>query len=652
MTPMLSLLASLLVVTAGLGAGALVLAATRTLDGRPNAERLAMAFAIGTGVLGWLGFFAALGGLVDSLSLIMICAALVPGVILLKGRRRASPAVRFDAWSKILLAAIAVAMVFNLLEGLSPPVDADSLAYHFALPKMFLAQGRLVFVPRAADGAVPLLQQMTYMTALGIGGERALTLWSMFGGWGAAALVYAISRRHLNVNWSLVVALAFLTTPAVVYGSGNGQVEVTNAMFTLAAAVAVADALATGRIGYAVVAGLLAGFFAGSKYTGLAVAFSLGLTVLFQRRWLAHGAALSAAFLIAGSQWYAWNWWNTGDPLFPMLYGLVQYREGFPWNQAQNTFFKNMMDNYRGVPANLWWLLLYPFKATLDPLIEFQSLRIGFGPYVLVMLPLALVTLWRRRRRLIGNPLTVYGAVVMVSYVLWFFLLPSQLVRHFLPLYPLLLICVTVAAQRAIGERAALVRPAVWGLGAVLLMQVAGQGLFTLNYARHILSGEDHDAFLARNVTGYAVAEWINKNLGPEDRVLVPYRQMIYLIDVPTFYAQTAQQAVIELRPDNLDAGRLWRQLRSLGITYILDETPSGAPIVPGIWNYTIRDLAKQGCLEQRIRFKTPVYTSRTLPSYNYSRREMVLWRMVPNACRFEPAAGNVLSPDTLNDRN
>ena len=83
----------------------------------------------------------------------------------------------------------------------------------------------------------------------------------------------------------------------------------------------------------------------------------------------------------------------------------------------------------------------------------------------------------------------------------------------------------------------------------MLLVQAAGQGLFTLNYARHILSGENRDAFLMRNVSGYAVAEWINKNLKPEDRVLIPYRQLIYLIDVPTFSAQPAQQAVIELCP-------------------------------------------------------------------------------------------------------
>lgn len=641
---MSSLIASLLVVAACLGGGALVLWATRTLDGRPAAERLTMAFALGVGVLGWLGFFAALGGYLDPVSLILICVFLAPGALLLRGRSPDAAALPLDAWGKILSAAIAVALAFDLLEGISPPADADSMAYHFALPKLFLAEGRLIFVPRAADGAVPLLQQMTYMTALGIGGERALTLWSMFSGWGAAALIFAISRRHLEVNWSLAVALAFLTTPAVVFGGGNGQIEVTNAMFTLAAAVAVADALATGRINYAVLAGLLAGFFAGSKYPGLVVAFACGLTVLFQRRWLVHGAVLSAAFLVVGSQWYVWNWWHTGDPLFPMLFGLIEYRQGFPWNQAQQAMFQGIMES-KGVPTNIWWLFLYPFKATLDALPQFQSLRIGFGPYVLVMLPLAAIAMWRRRERLMRSPLLAYGAICAIAYALWFFLLPSQFVRHFLPLYPLLLICVTTAAQRAVAGRAELLKPAVGGMAAVLLIQAAGHGLFTVNYARHVLTGEDRDTFLERNLSGYAIVKWINQNLTPADRVLIPYRQLIYLIDVPTFTVQVGQQAVIELRPDNVNAALLWKQLRGQGITHVVNVSPT-TPVPPRSWNYMIHGLAKVGCLEELTRFKTPGIPSRTLPAQEISYQEIVLWRTLPAACRFEAAVqGKPINP-------
>ena len=68
-----------------------------------------------------------------------------------------------------------------------------------------LAAGRLEFVPRAIDGAVPLLIQMTYVPALGLGGEHALTLWTQVSGWGLGLLIYKACRRHLDAPWSLAV---------------------------------------------------------------------------------------------------------------------------------------------------------------------------------------------------------------------------------------------------------------------------------------------------------------------------------------------------------------------------------------------------------------------------------------------------------------
>ena len=89
------------------------------------------------------------------------------------------PSERADGVFWALLAMLAFVLACDLCEGLAPPADADSLAYHFALPKQFLSAGHLQFVPRAVDGAVPLLPQMTYLVALGLGGERAMTLWTM-----------------------------------------------------------------------------------------------------------------------------------------------------------------------------------------------------------------------------------------------------------------------------------------------------------------------------------------------------------------------------------------------------------------------------------------------------------------------------------------
>ncbi|MFQ5695500.1 MAG: hypothetical protein ACE5HB_05890, partial [Terriglobia bacterium] len=215
---MMAVGAVVLVFAASLGAGAVVLAAVGVLGDLRRGEAVAWSFAAGFGVIGWLVFFpAALGHIAwaEMLALSLVAAA---GMILL---RRAAPAARPsqspDWIGRTLLCAIAVALVFDVLEGVSPPADADSLTYHFALPKQFLAAGRLEFVPRA-EGLVPLLPQMTYLLALGLGGEQALTLWTMVSSWMVSALLFVLCRRYLSLNWSLAAALIYLTTPAVLYG--------------------------------------------------------------------------------------------------------------------------------------------------------------------------------------------------------------------------------------------------------------------------------------------------------------------------------------------------------------------------------------------------------------------------------------------------
>src|SRR3546814_20281685 len=83
----------------------------------------------------------------------------------------------------------------DLLEALSPPADADTSAYHFALPKYFVQLGGLEFVPRAVDGAIPMLIHMPYVPVLALGGELALTLWAGISGWAGILLVRSDARR-------------------------------------------------------------------------------------------------------------------------------------------------------------------------------------------------------------------------------------------------------------------------------------------------------------------------------------------------------------------------------------------------------------------------------------------------------------------------
>ena len=614
----------LLLFAACLGAGAAVLASVRVLGDFGRGEAVAWSFAAGFGVIGWLVFFTAALGHIAWGEMVALCLAAAAGMFFL--RRAAPDRLPFapgDWIGRTLLCAIAVALVFDVLEGVSPPADADSLTYHFALPKQFLAAGRMELVPRAAEGLTPLLPQMTYLLALGLGGEIGLTLWTMVSGWMVSALLFVVCRRYLSLNWSLVAAMIYLTTPAVLYGGGTGQVEARLALFALAGAFAVGDAVRTGRMGYAVLAGLMAGFFAGGKYFGLLFAAACALPLLARRGWFRRTVVYGVAVLGAGSQWYGWNLYHTGDPIFPGLYAFLDIPDSALWDQEHNAYFWNVfVPGEISVPVNLLWFIAYPFASTFGG-IDVNLSRIGFGPYGLLVLPFAMAGVWRFRRRLVSSPLAAPAAITLVFYTLWFFSGASQHIRHLLPVYTVLVVCLTVAASRW-AEARALVRPLAAAAGLAILVQMGGAGVVGLNYARYVLTDESREDFLRRNVSRFAPVPWINANLTENDRILLVYTPLVYLLDVPHYSANVMTQILVDHTPRARDPKRFLAQLKALGITHLLLTTKvspeTGTIIDTGdedfrLWTFA-ETLRRAGCLTIVKTFETRSIGSRTLAAF------------------------------------
>ena len=193
-------------------------------------------FVLGIGILGWLLFFpGALGAFSPAVfwgAMAAGVAALFSRMSSLKGLAASRPLKPMDI---ALFSVLAVIAAFDLLEAIAPAADADTLAYHFALPRDFVANGEILFNARAVTGAIPLLVHMTYAAALATGGELSLNLWAAATGWAPGLLLYAVVRRHLSRTWSLVLLALFLTTPAILYGGGNGQIETRCAAFALCA---------------------------------------------------------------------------------------------------------------------------------------------------------------------------------------------------------------------------------------------------------------------------------------------------------------------------------------------------------------------------------------------------------------------------------
>ncbi len=633
---MIVLLSLVLMIGASFGGGALLLKASGTFERVSYPERLSISMALGVGVIGWSVFFLALAGEVHRHALMALLCVLFLGIYFLKPKEKLNIFFKKPDFRRYsLLAAIVLVLFYDVLEGIAPPTDADSLAYHFALPKSFLSMGGIFPVYRALDGAIPLLQQMTYMAALGIGGEKAMTLWTMSSGWGASALVFVITKRFISTNWALAITLIFLSTPAILYGAGSGQIEVRSASFVLVAALAIIEARRKDLLRYAVLAGFAVGFFVASKYTGLIFAFTTGLFLMFQKRWLAHGLVFSCAMFLAGCQWYGWNMWNIGDPIFPILYGKIEYLEVVPWNEAIQKSYKAVVSE-KLLASNFFWYLLYPIKATLFSAPEFESLRVGFGPIILLLLPFCLFASWNKIDLIHNHPLTIFGGICLVAYTIWFFVGPSQRVRHLLPLYPLLLICIAVASLRY-SQFHAKIRGAVKLVFLLVIpLHLFGATVYAVNFIRFSFSDETRDSFLRRTVSQYEAVMVANKLLSPKDTLLVSTRQIVYHINSSVYYANVSLQAVVDIHAQISYPRVLWKQLKKKNITHLLLPFELRSQDQKVGYLAITYDLKQKNCIQLMDQFEVLSITSRTLPTLGSFNSQFSLVKLTPGSCHYE----------------
>ena len=598
-----------------LGYGALLLRMTGTQDTLRADEQIAWALGLGSGVIGWLMFFVGVGGLFTEAAYTLVLALGLAGTIYVK-----DPLIECGKslrdWRPgrgeiVSLGALGLFGALSLAGALVPPTDADSLAYHFYLPKYFDSLGRIEFVPRAVDGAAPLLAQMAYLPVYGLGGEKALTIWVMANGWISAFLLFSLSRRFLSPEWSLVTTLLFITVPAYVYGAGAGQVEVRISIFVMIAAFSLSAAVRTGLVRHAVVCGIAVGFFMGSKYTGLLFALACGLIIVIQRRWFIHGAVLTGVSVLVGSQWYIWNMIHTGDPVFPMMFELlkdaVDYRY---WDALQHRIFVEQYLNIeKSLDITITNFFGYPFIATFFDLEGLESSRTGLGPYGFVALPFAVLGMWFTRHRVSVNALLIVGGLAFLFCAIWFFAGSPQRVRHLLPIYPVILLVVSVAAVEG-ARKVSSVPILACGIVITLIIQFGGTALFSFGNVRHLIGANTRSQYIGDRVSGYSAVEWINGRLRSTDHVYIEQRELAYLIKSRVYLGHPLTQSLVKSHALAGDPQILRRQLLDQGISHFLLPTVSLADDNP------LGQLVALGCINVVKSFKTKTLRSRTLEAF------------------------------------
>ncbi|MFH1922568.1 MAG: phospholipid carrier-dependent glycosyltransferase [Planctomycetota bacterium] len=334
----------------------------------------------------------------------------------------------------LLLAALAC--LGSLVSAMAPPTAGDALCYHLELPKAFLADHAVGYLPYSENSTYPLLAEMWYLWALALDGGVAAQLvhWGLGVLLGLATVVLATPL--VGRPWAWWAGATVVLVPGV-----NNQMtaplnDVALVLFVTLAVAAWWRGVAGGESRrWFVLAGLAAGGALGTKYLAMVFAAAVAIASVWifwrhapRRRSVLEAAAIVTVVAISvGGWWYVRAAWHRGNPVYPFL------SEVFPSTSPGGT------DQHETLPAsksplgrNPLGAIVAPWQVTMHP-ERFGGRGHQLGVLLLAAVPGVLVV-----RRLRG--LGILLGVGLVYGVLWYLL--RQNVRFLLPVVPLLSVAV------------------------------------------------------------------------------------------------------------------------------------------------------------------------------------------------------------------
>jgi hypothetical protein len=531
------------------------------------AERIGVSGLI---ALGFVGTLTLLIGLLPNGPEVAVGALFLIGLGM-AGASRAYKNFRFAKPSGLAAVAVglfAVAALVALIGALSPAntMEWDSLAYHLAVPKLWLQRGQIGFVEGIHHSNFPFVVDNLYLLGLQWGetGAKAFS-WcflTLGGFW-----IFGFVRRRMSADAAAWALILYAGIPVVLWEAGTAYIDLAHGLFA-AIAVAYASEMLEGA-DRRVLVGLGAGFCIGSKFTGLVVAGSLAMAwLLIAPRTMGFGTAakkfgLAAVLALAlAAPWFVKTAVLTGNPVYPFFYSKFGGRD---WSEWQSEIFTNEQQSFgvpRSKPTNFGHSVIglaYQPGRYVNP---DQTNGGGFpiGALGFAVLLCALSAAVSGKLKASERFVLVYAGI---GLVLWFFALSQQSRYMTMIALPLILPAVALAAQA--GWKRLLAGAAVLQIAYSIGMIYATQ---TRDQMRVALGVEERSAYQERTIGFKRAADFINQTV-PKDGKVALYDELFgYMLDVPYMWANPGHSSLIPY--SEMTTGEAFAsKLKELGFTHV-----------------------------------------------------------------------------------
>lgn len=512
-------------------------------------------------------------------------------------------------WLAGLAVVASVFVALLMLGALTWPAHFDVREYHLQAPKEFFLQGHIGFAPHNVYANMPLGAEMPCLTGMilsgdwktgALAGKTVIAMQTLL----AALALYAGGLQLRNRVAGAIAAVVYLSVPWMFHVSTAGLIDGALALYAFLAVAALWFALREDfAMRWYAIAGFMAGGAVACKYPAvLFVVFPLACTILFRdwlQAWLSSSDASGdapaedarpskkrkksskvtstekplrllawkplAVFLvgtgIACGPWLVKNAVLTGNPTYPLLYGVFGDRTD-TWDAEKDARWNRVHRAHDFAPTTL---AKDAGRVTLTS--EWLS------PLIL---PLALLALIRRDTRRLAIPLLAYVGFVLLCW--W--MLTHRLDRFWLLLMPMSALLAGLGATWSWekGWRGLLaVLLAVGGVYCFLTVSRGWPGQSSL----YLMPLDAQETLLADPWTTFFNDEQ------PETLMLIGEAD-VFDYDVPIVYNTCFDDAAFERIAKDQKPEEVRRQLQQEGISHILvDWSEIARYRSPGNYGYT-----------------------------------------------------------------
>jgi len=420
----------------------------------------------------------------------------------------------------VILIFLAVEIVLCLV----PPTARDELTHHLAIPRLYARAGRIIEVPMAPYAYFPMLLDMLYTPWVYWRYDSVPKLIHCLYGFLTGLALCAYLSRRMNVVYGLLGLFFFISIPAVLRLSHWAYVDLGTTFYSTAALLCLIRwQEEPSHARWLALAGASVGFAAATKPNGFLSALILSFVLAFVMagspaslgKAARHIFIFGATALLPVLPWLAKNWWQTGNPFFPLLAAFFPAHMTGDSRAAAVTFSGlGIFAKRELLYGESWWqIAALPLRLFISGKDDVPQYFDGvLTPILILLLPWAFKGKWREEKKLL--------AAFALLYLAFALFLTDMRVRYVLPIVPPL---VALMVYGVFNVYLRIKRPVY--LFAVLAFFALLHGFYLWRYFQAVqplayLTGrESRQAYLSRLVPEYPIFNTINHELPPNAKI-------------------------------------------------------------------------------------------------------------------------------------